>query len=51
MILPHNRVVSGFVRLRSAFLYRDPFTHEFYHQNISLLIPKNRYFNVSVMVL
>nr|DAY36101.1 MAG TPA: hypothetical protein [Caudoviricetes sp.] len=51
VVAPYKDMVSCPILLRAAFLYRDPFTHEFYHQNISLLIPKNRYFNVSVMVL
>ena len=51
VVAPYKGMVSCPILLRAAFLYHDPFTHKFYHQNISLLIPKNRYFSVSVIVL
>ena len=51
MVTPYKGMVSCLISLRAAFLYHDPFTHEFYHQNISFLIPKSRYFSVSVMAL
>nr|DAW03428.1 MAG TPA: hypothetical protein [Caudoviricetes sp.] len=51
MVTPYKCMVSCFIRFCVAFLYRDPFAHESYHQNLSFLIPKSRYFSVSVMAL